>query len=134
MLLEQCYSLDSSSREFAQLYNQCQPIAIDYAISEKLDQTLVLPASVGWSDIGSWKSIRDIINGYDETKNVFIGNVQSMDTEGSLVYTKNPKKHVAVLGLKDVVVVDTEEMLLITTVQKSEEIKKLVEQAPEDLK
>lgn len=133
-LLKQCSAYDSESPEFLEIFSQCEPIAFDYAISEKLHETLVLPASVGWSDIGSWRTIRDIITNNNPEANVLLADVVQRDIEGVLAYSKNPKKKIALLGLKDIVVIDTEETLLVASIQKVEEIKKLIDEIPDNLR
>jgi mannose-1-phosphate guanylyltransferase len=132
--LSKCFNLDAESPEFLELFSQCEPIAFDYAIVEKLKDIIVLPASVGWSDIGSWKAVREIITDYDIEQNVFSANVLDVDSKGTVVFSKNKKKTIAVLGLEDVVIIDSDDVLLVTTIERCEEVKKLVEKAPDNLK
>jgi len=132
--LKDTYSLDPYSDEFAEAYGACEAISFDYAIIEKLKDILVLPASVGWSDIGSWKTVREILTDNKIKANVFKANVISLDTKGTVVYANNQKKLIAVLGLKDAVIIDTDEVLLVTTIDKSQDVKKMVEMSPDDLK
>jgi mannose-1-phosphate guanylyltransferase len=131
--LQNCYKLDPKSAEFLEEFSKCEAITFDIAITEKLQDVLVLPASVDWSDIGSWKLVKDIKSNNDK-ENVFIGNTDSIDTENTLVYATNKKKHIALLGVKDLVIVDTDDVLMITTLDKCQDVKKLVERAPDELK
>lgn len=132
--LENCYNLEFNSEKFLEEYSQCDKTSFEFGIVEKLKDILVIPASVGWSDIGFWKSVHEIITGHRKTKNVFVGNVISEDTKGTLVYSTDKKKLISVLGVKDLVVVDTGDALLVTTIDKSQDVKKIVEQLPEELK
>jgi mannose-1-phosphate guanylyltransferase len=133
-LLEKAFKLDPLSKEFIALYSKTEAIAFEYMILEKLKDILVLPASVGWSDIGSWKAVKEILTDYDDDENVYSANVVDIDTKGCVIYSTDKKKTVAVLGLKNVVVLNTEDVLLVTTVDKSEDVKKLVEKVEDDLK
>lgn len=113
-------------------YYQCDAIAIDYAIIEKLKEILVIPASVGWTDIGSWKTVREI-NISSDKENYFFGNVDSENSKRSLIYSTNPNKKIAVIGLDKVIVVDTDDAILITNIENCEKVKKIVENLPPEL-
>lgn len=132
--LEKCYKLDPKSEEFLLEFSQCEAITFDIAIVEKLKDVIVLPASVGWSDVGSWKAVKDILTDHNYSENAFQANVIALETEGSLVYSKDKKKLITLLGVKDIVVVDTGDVLLVTTIEKSESVKKVVAEVNEDLK
>jgi mannose-1-phosphate guanylyltransferase len=132
--LKDTFKLDPKSPEFETAYTSCEAISVDYAIVEKLKDILVLPASVGWSDIGSWQAVHEILVDHDTRKNAFTGNVLEKDTKGSLVHSTNPNKLIALLGLKNIVVIDTGDVLLVADMNKCQDVKKLVEQAPDALK
>ncbi len=132
--LKECIKYDPNSEEFLKYYSKCDLIAFDYAINEKLKEILVMPASVGWSDIGSWKSIRDIISGNDAEKNICLGNVIDLDSEGVIAYSKDKSKTITILGLKDIIIVDNGDALLVANINRSEDIKKLLEKVPDNLK
>lgn len=108
-------------------YASSPKISIDYAIMEKMDPHFVriLPADLGWSDIGNWGSLFDELVG-DIAKNYVRGEHRSLGTEGSLVYGKNGKL-IVTIGVKDLIVVDTEDALLICPKEKAAEVKKMVE-------
>lgn len=108
-------------------YASCPKISIDYAIMEKIDPRIVriIPADLGWSDIGNWGSLFDELVS-DISKNYVRGEHRSLGTHGSLIYGKNGKL-IVTIGLKDLVVVDTEDALLICPKEKAFEVKKIVE-------
>lgn len=112
-------------------YAQMDEIAIDYAILERAPHIAVIPADLGWSDIGSWGSLHDIVSASTGEKLVSKGNHVHHDTEDSLVYSVGGKL-VATVGLKNVIVVDTPEILLVADKSRAHEVKKIVEQLKAD--
>lgn len=109
-------------------YASCQKISIDYALMEKIDPHFVriLPADLGWSDIGNWSALFDELVD-DVSKNYVRGEHRALGTQGSLIYGKNGKL-IVTIGLKDLIVVDTEDALLICPKERAFEVKKIVEQ------
>ncbi|OQY25438.1 MAG: mannose-1-phosphate guanylyltransferase, partial [Anaerolineaceae bacterium 4572_32.1] len=83
---------------------------IDYGIMEGARDVAVIPVDIGWSDVGSWASLLDILPG-DEDGNVITGRHLNIDTQDTLVYS--PNRLVATIGLKNMIVVDTGDALLI---------------------
>jgi mannose-1-phosphate guanylyltransferase len=108
-------------------YASCEKISIDYAIMEKVDpkEVRIIPADFGWSDVGTWESIHDelIKNPGD---NVIQANAVSVDTKGSLIKSDNLNKIIAVIGLENIVVIDTPDALLICPKDRSQDVKKIV--------
>jgi mannose-1-phosphate guanylyltransferase len=99
---------------------------IDYGIMEGADDVAVIPAEMGWSDIGSWATLLDILPG-DEQGNVIIGADHiGVDTAETLVYGNN--RLVATIGVSCLVVVDTDDVLLICPHDRAQDVKKIVEQ------
>lgn len=108
----------------AQSFRAAPVISIDYAVMEKTDRIAVVPASFGWSDVGSWEAIYDL-GGTDEAGNVLDGPVEAVDTGGSLIRSDGPV--VGVIGLEDVVVVASPDAVLVTRRERSGEVKTLVD-------
>ncbi len=132
--LEKCYTLDPFSQEFYNEYSQCMKETFEIAIIEKLTDVIVLPASVGWFDVGSWKAVKDILTQNDDESNAFNGEVIELNTSGSLAISSKPGKTIALLGLKNIVVIDTDDVLLVTDIEHSQDVKKLVDTMPDKLK
>src|ERR1017187_7753710 len=120
-------------RVFAELYPQCQSISIDYAVleprsakGEARSEIYCLPADFAWNDIGSWAALHEELTGgemcnfFDATDPVS----STIDAEGNYVYA--PGKVVALVGVNDLVVVDTGDCLLITTRERSQDVGKVV--------
>lgn len=108
-------------------YPECEKISIDYGIMEKIDrkEVRIIPAELGWSDVGTWESIFEEMVPH-EKGNLVKGKHVSIDTKGSLIYGTN-KKLIATIGLEDIVVVETDDVLLVCAKKRSQDVKKLVE-------
>lgn len=95
-------------------YTDCIKISIDYGVMEKTEKAWMFPARFNWTDIGNWESLYSFFTEKDENGNAYIsaktlseGNVES------LIISKNKNKLMAVSGLKDFIVIDTDDALLI---------------------
>lgn len=107
------------------IYPTLPSISIDYGVMEKSDQTAVMPASFTWSDVGAWDAARDVETA-DEAGNVRLGDAFVHGGQGVLVDAR-AGRYVAVVGLDDVVVVDTEDALLVVRRDRAQDVKKVVE-------
>jgi mannose-1-phosphate guanylyltransferase len=122
-------------RVFAEEYPKCENISIDYAVLEPRSQKgearngiYCLPADFGWNDLGSWASLHEHRSENSE-ENVIDGGtdgIVAIESEGNYVYA--PGKLVALLGVDGLVVVETEDALLITTRDRSQDVSKVVRQ------
>lgn len=117
-------------------YEQVESIAVDYAISEKADNLLLIPGDFGWDDIGEWKVVYDL-SAKDANNNSIVSDRKNsesilVDSSGNLVHTDN--RLIAMIGVKDMIVVDTGEILLICPQDQSQNVKKIVQQLKQDNK
>jgi mannose-1-phosphate guanylyltransferase len=107
------------------IYPQCTNISIDFGVMEKADNVYVIPASFGWSDLGTWNSAWENME-KDYLENAVAGeNVIVFDTNKCVVHVPDDKL-VVLQGLDDYIVVDTNDVLLICHKQKEQEIKEYV--------
>lgn len=103
-------------------YGKSENISVDYAIMEKSNNVYVLPATFDWNDLGTWGSLYDKLD-KDEDKNAIVNaQVLSEDANGNMIRTAN-NKIVVVDGLKDYIIVDKKEVLLIFPKKKEQDIK-----------
>lgn len=122
---------------FAEIYPKCENISVDYAVLEPRSQKeeassniYCLPAEFGWNDLGSWSALHEhrrslAASGCDRHGNVVEGDdCVTIEASGNYVYA--PGKQVAVVGVSDLVVVETEDALLITTRSGSQDVGKVV--------
>ena len=117
----------SSDLDFTRIeaaaFEACPSDSIDYAVMEKTADAVVVPLDAGWSDVGSWSSLH-AASTPDADGNVLRGDVISEDTEGSYLYAES--RLVAVVGLKNHVVVETKDAVLVAPKERVQQVKKLV--------
>ena len=123
---------DSTTPRLHDLYNQLPKTSFDYAVTEKMDpiDVLIIKGDFGWSDIGAWDTLHDRLS-TEENNNVTKGRSILIDTENSLIYAPEGKT-VAVLGMKDVVVVDTGDALLVCPKSEAQRVKEIISQLKEN--
>lgn len=105
------------------LYSSIENISLDYAIMEHAKEIALIEANFNWDDLGSWASLWRI-SSKDPQNNVTLGNVVVRDVTNS--YVRSCKKVITVVGLDNIIVVETEDALLVANKSKSEEIKDIV--------
>ncbi len=105
-------------------YERIKPVSIDHGIMEKTSQAAVIPVSFGWSDVGSWDSLYDL-GEKDKRGNVTSGNVVNVEARDSLISAGD--KLLAVAGVNDLIVVQTEDATMICQRGSSQEVKKIVD-------
>jgi mannose-1-phosphate guanylyltransferase/mannose-6-phosphate isomerase len=106
------------------VFSRLKPESIDYGVLEKAEKVAIVPASMGWSDVGSWNSLDQVMR-VDTHKNVKRGNFISIDNKNSILYSGD--RLVAAVGLKNMIVVDTPDATLICPRDKAQEVKKIVD-------
>jgi mannose-1-phosphate guanylyltransferase/mannose-6-phosphate isomerase len=111
-----------------QVFGPCPSDSIDYAVMEKTADAVVVPLAAGWSDVGSWASLHEASEP-DAQGNVTHGDVIHEDTAGSYLYAQS--RLLAVVGLKDHVVVETKDAVLVAPKSRVQEVKKLVQRLKE---
>ncbi len=116
--------LTQGSSAISRHWHMLPSLSIDYAIMEKTKRMALLPVDFGWVDLGSWQAVAEII-GKDRNNNVFKGNCIDLESKNSLVWGQ--ERLIATVGLKDVVVVDTPDALLVCAKDKTQEVKKLAQ-------
>jgi mannose-1-phosphate guanylyltransferase/mannose-6-phosphate isomerase len=122
--LPQVYKNLSSVKELLKYYHKLPSISIDFAIMEKSKDLIVFPFLEGWRDVGSWESVYEILD-KDEDFNAKKGDVLSLETKDSLIFGES--RLVTTIGLKNIILVDTKDALLVARRKNSEDVRKIVE-------
>ncbi|TAE90630.1 MAG: mannose-1-phosphate guanylyltransferase, partial [Bacteroidetes bacterium] len=108
-------------------YSQCHTISIDYGIMEKADNVYVVPCDLGWSDLGTWKSLYEQLPKNKEG-NVLSGNIMAYETTNSII--KTPEEQLVVVqGLDNYIVAKYKNVLLICQKDQEQRIKHFLEEA-----
>ena len=113
----------------AQIYGSLEKISIDYGILERAEGVTVVPAAIEWNDLGSWEAYHQV-SPRDEDGNYFRGRVLSVKNENSMVIAD--QRLVGAIGLKDIVVVDTDDALLVCDRRQSQDVKKIADQLKDE--
>jgi mannose-1-phosphate guanylyltransferase len=100
-------------------------ISIDYAVMEKTDLASVVPLDAGWSDMGSWSALWEVCEKNTENNSI-LGDVKTIETEDCLIRAEN--RLVATIGVKDLVVVETKDAVLVAHKDQVQKVKDLVEE------
>lgn len=117
------WQTDFSSGKLGLLYEDMPSESIDYGVMEKIKDILMVPLDCGWSDLGSWDALNNVKTA-DENNNIIEGNVLNLDTDRSTIVGNG--KLIAAIGLHDVIIVDTEDALLICNKKDVQKIKAVV--------
>ena len=122
-------ALDSARRDldFLRLdeanFARCPGISIDYAVMEHVKDAVVIPIDIGWNDVGAWGALWDV-GDKDGQGNVLSGDVIVKNSSGC--YVRSEKELVAVLGVQDLVIVETGDSILVASRDSAEDVKDIV--------
>jgi mannose-1-phosphate guanylyltransferase len=119
----QAIGTPEAGETFARVWPSLPKETIDYGIMEKADRVAVVPVDIGWSDVGSWAAVYDVLP-HDDAGNAVHGNVLAIDTHGSLI--SSPDRLVATIGVDNLVVVDAGDVVLICPRDRAQDVRRLV--------
>ncbi len=128
LMLELMPSIDTPDYEtrLTEVWEQMPKLPIDTAVMEKTERIAVIPVDIGWSDVGSWDALFDVLN-LDTDGNGFKGSSPNrlvIDTKNTLVYSD---KLTVTIGVEDLVIVDTQDVLMICKKDRTQDVKKVVD-------
>lgn len=112
----------------AELFSECPSISVDYAVMERADNTAVVSSDFGWSDIGSWKAMSELYE-TDAAGNSIRGKAVMVDSTNCFV--QGVDRVVAAVGVKDLVIVDTVDAVLVADRHQAQDVKEVVTQLSE---
>ena len=107
------------------IFSSCPSDSIDYAVMEKTDKAAVIPLDAGWNDVGSWSALWDVTS-KDDAGNAIKGDVLTIDTQNSYIHSSS--KLVTVVGVKDLVVVETDDAVMVASKDRVQDVKGIVDQ------
>lgn len=121
--------LDLSFNEIVSNFKEMPDISIDYAIAEKSESVVTLPMDIYWNDIGSWDSLYDVLD-KDENGNAKHGDIVSVDTKRSMII--GSKRLISTIGLEDIVIVETDDAIMIAKKGETQKVKEVVHKLKKD--
>lgn len=121
---EKVYNTDFEDDFIRDNYSESESISIDYAILEQADNVKVIPVDMGWNDLGTWGSLYEKLVKEDQENAVVKGQVTTENSTGNIIRTSKNKK-VFIKGLKDYIIVEEGDFLLILPKDSEQEIKSI---------
>ena len=128
-IFEQMYPVlgtEKEQQEISEHFPKCRNISIDYAVLERAENVYAIPGDFGWSDLGTWGSLYDFLK-HDKDGNALVGsNITLCETSNCMIHTSQNKK-VIFVGIKNCIVAEHNDMLLICNKDKESHIKNITD-------
>ncbi len=115
----------NSVEDIAAVWPQIEPISVDYGIMERSGRIALLPADFYWTDLGSWEALSEIFP-KDKRGNIANGDTMDLDSQGICVFAKG-NRLVSTIGIKNAIIADTPDALLVCDRDRTQDVKKLVD-------
>ncbi|MFA6233777.1 MAG: mannose-1-phosphate guanylyltransferase [Bacteroidota bacterium] len=123
--LEEAIDTPDFPKALERTYSEMRPISIDYAVMEKAKNRYLIPADFGWNDLGSWDEVARLFP-KDESDNAVTGRVFLRDVRNCHVSTTG-KRIAAAIGVEDLIIIDTDDAVLVCHKGRSQEVKEIVD-------
>ncbi|MBP5492303.1 MAG: mannose-1-phosphate guanylyltransferase [Clostridiales bacterium] len=127
MNIEGELATEDEQAKINEIYPQLESISVDYGIMEKASNLYVIPAEFGWNDIGSWSALAEVFP-HTEEDNVIRAPHVGIDTKNCIVFSKSGKRIITTVGVSDLVIVDTDDTIMVIKKDQDQDVKKLVEE------
>ena len=127
--ISRSFGKDQQDETVASVYPRLPSISVDYAVLEKAENVEVVPAALGWSDVGSWDALFEILPG-DGSKNIGVGYTKAVDSQGNLLF--NPEGTTVLIGVEDMIVVVDGTNVLVCKRGQSQKVRDVLERIEKD--
>jgi mannose-1-phosphate guanylyltransferase len=124
-------ALDAAQGDVGRFFGAVRSIAVDVGVLERSDRVMVVPGDFGWDDVGTWAALRRV-RPADGAGNASVGAVHALDATGNVVHAEG--NAVVLYGVDDLVVVTRDGLTLVTTVERSADLKTLIDSLPASLR
>jgi mannose-1-phosphate guanylyltransferase len=123
MLIDAALGMPDYDRVLHEVWKDVKPQTVDYGVMEKARDVAVIPAEFGWNDVGSWATLLEILDNDEHGNVVRRTKYVGVDTTNTLVFGRD--RLVATIGLRDLIVIDTGDALLICPKDRAQDVKKI---------
>lgn len=130
--VEELRSSSDFATTLAESFSKLEKISIDFALMEKADRILNLEADVGWDDVGGWPSVAKYLD-EDAQGNAHRGSMLAIDSRNNIIFSSQDSPQVCLLGVDNMIIVQTEDAVLVANRQDADQIKSLVDKLPPEL-
>ena len=124
--LEPAVGTEQQTEAVNTFYHNCPSISIDYGIMEKAETVYVVPGEFGWNDVGSWRAVYDLREKNEQGNVIQSDSAILESSENNLVHSEN-NKLIALVGVKNLAVVETDDAILVCNLDESQGVKQVVE-------
>ena len=124
LIIDRAIGTDAQYDVINSIYPDIRKVSIDYAIMEKARDILVIPADIGWNDMGTWTEVAETWN-HDDNLNAYFGKHINIDSSECIIYS--PDKHVATIGVRNLIIIDTPYGLLVCDKERADDVKSVNE-------
>ena len=126
--ISECFGKENEQELIDEIYGEIRKISIDYGVMEKSDEIFVIPGEFGWNDVGSLDML-EVLHEPNSDGNVLIGETTEIDCKNVISFSSG--KHIALIGLNDVIVVETDKSVLVCAKDRAQDVKYIVEKLKE---
>jgi mannose-1-phosphate guanylyltransferase len=131
--IEKAWGEENQQTVIDQEWQKLESETIDYGIMENARQVAVIPAAgLGWSDVGSWDSLFELLEGDDSGNILMRGTHIGLDTSETLVYGQQEHRLIVTIGVEDLVLVDTENILLVCQKEQAQRVRQIVKKLKQE--
>lgn len=133
--IQEAWGTPDQEKVLQKEYPKIPKTSIDFAVNAHLTKNdqVVISADLGWRDVGTWNELKDEI-AKNRTSNAIQGDIIEIDLKDSLVYSTTKEKIIAAIGLEGLIIVDTEDALLICSKDRTQDVKEVIEKLKKDKK
>jgi mannose-1-phosphate guanylyltransferase len=124
-------AIDAYGDDLAGFFSAVRPITVDVGLLERSNRVMVMPGDFGWDDVGTWGALRRV-RPHDEAGNATSGDVVAVEARGNVVHADDGT--VVLYGVSDLVVVVRDGLVLVTTIDRSSDLKTLIDSLPASLR
>jgi mannose-1-phosphate guanylyltransferase len=125
MEVEAALGTPNSVPVLSRVWSEVAKQTIDYGVMEGAEDVVVIPADIGWTDIGSWTSLVDIL-GADTDGNTVVGPHLGVDTRDTLVMNQGTKRLVATIGVEQLMVIAMDDVVLVCSKKQAQDVRTIV--------
>jgi mannose-1-phosphate guanylyltransferase len=131
--IQEVWDTEDQVTTIEQIWPEIKPQTIDFGIMENADQVAVIPAEgLQWNDVGSWEALFDVLPVDQDGNIIFEMDHLSLDTKASILFGTDQPKTVVTIGVEDLIVVDTGDVLLICKREQAQQVRQIVDQLKEE--
>jgi mannose-1-phosphate guanylyltransferase len=124
-------AVDAYGDDLAGFFSAVRPITVDVGLLERSSRVMVMPGDFGWDDVGTWGALRRV-RAHDEAGNATRGDVVAVEARGNVIHADDGT--VVLYGVSDLVVVVRDGLVLVTTIDRSSDLKTLIDSLPASLR